>query len=236
MSILYFIRHGQASFGEADYDVLSERGHQQARIVAEYLCSMGIAFHTVFTGTLQRQVETARALTDRCRKMDMPQPEIRRLPAFNEYDSEGVFKGLLPIVIREDAELGRLASQLTTDKRSFQLVFEKLMHCWVSGDYPITDLETWAEFRKRVNGAIDDIMADAGKGRNIAVFTSGGPISVTVQRALNVSDADTIRLNWQVANASITRFRFTTDRIMLSTFNEFGHLESNAAAGMVTYR
>ena len=31
MSAVYLIRHGQASFGAADYDRLSERGEQQAR-------------------------------------------------------------------------------------------------------------------------------------------------------------------------------------------------------------
>ena len=29
MGILYLVRHGQASFGEADYDRLSPLGHRQ---------------------------------------------------------------------------------------------------------------------------------------------------------------------------------------------------------------
>ena len=30
MSVIYLIRHGQASFGQQNYDQLSEVGHQQA--------------------------------------------------------------------------------------------------------------------------------------------------------------------------------------------------------------
>ena len=37
MSAVYLVRHGQASFGAADYDVLSERGQQQAQVLGQAL-------------------------------------------------------------------------------------------------------------------------------------------------------------------------------------------------------
>jgi len=37
MSSIYLVRHGQASFGSANYDELSDRGRRQSRILGEYL-------------------------------------------------------------------------------------------------------------------------------------------------------------------------------------------------------
>jgi len=36
MGTLYLVRHGQASFGAADYDNLSELGHKQSARLGEY--------------------------------------------------------------------------------------------------------------------------------------------------------------------------------------------------------
>ena len=58
MGTLYLVRHGQASFGADDYDVLSPRGHQQAVRLGEYWRARGMAFDAVMTGTLRRHTET----------------------------------------------------------------------------------------------------------------------------------------------------------------------------------
>ena len=41
MSEIYFIRHGQASFGEENYDRLSPRGIKQAQCLAKRLARAG---------------------------------------------------------------------------------------------------------------------------------------------------------------------------------------------------
>ena len=58
MGTLYLVRHGQASFGEADYDRLSPMGHQQSRRLGEYFAGQGLVFDAVITGTLRRHAET----------------------------------------------------------------------------------------------------------------------------------------------------------------------------------
>ena len=58
MSEIYFIRHGQASFGSENYDNLSELGHQQSKILGNYLKETGVEFDRVVTGTLNRQQQT----------------------------------------------------------------------------------------------------------------------------------------------------------------------------------
>ena len=39
MSKLFFFRHGQASLGAANYDVLSDKGIRQSQLLGEYLLS-----------------------------------------------------------------------------------------------------------------------------------------------------------------------------------------------------
>jgi broad specificity phosphatase PhoE len=51
MGNLYLVRHGQASFGAADYDNLSELGHRQSVRLGEYFASRQVHFDAVMTGT-----------------------------------------------------------------------------------------------------------------------------------------------------------------------------------------
>ncbi|MGT2494736.1 phosphoglycerate mutase family protein [Cupriavidus basilensis] len=59
MATLFLVRHGQASFGAANYDCLSDTGRQQARWLGEYFRERGIAFKRVVAGSLVRQQDTA---------------------------------------------------------------------------------------------------------------------------------------------------------------------------------
>lgn len=234
MSTLYLIRHGQASFGRANYDQLSDRGYEQARVAAGYLTG-GRPFDRIYTGTLERQTETARALTDLYREKGLAFPELRQTEAFNEYESEAVCRTLIPRLVEEEPGLEPLAAAMFEDNRAFQTLFETVMRRWVTGVYSTPGIESWDQFKVRVNAALDEIMAADGRGLRIAVFTSGGPISVAVQRALELSEEACLRISWQVVNASVTRFKCTPDRIMLATFNEHAYLEQ-AADSLVTYR
>ena len=58
MGTLYLVRHGQASFGAQNYDMLSPLGHQQSRRLGEYFNQKGIHFEAALTGTLNRQQQT----------------------------------------------------------------------------------------------------------------------------------------------------------------------------------
>ncbi len=234
MSTLFFIRHGQASFGRSNYDQLSERGYEQARVLAESLAGRR-PFDRLYTGTLQRQTETARALTDLCRDRGLALPEVSHSEAFNEYESEAVCRTLIPRLVKEDPGLEPLVAAMFEDNRAFQTLFETVMQRWVTGAYRTPGIESWDRFKVRVNGAIDGILAEGGRGLRVAVFTSGGPIAVAVQRALQLSDQACLEVSWQVVNASVTRFKYTATRIMLATFNEHAHLEQ-AGSGLVTYR
>lgn len=55
---IILIRHAQASFGAADYDVLSDLGHEQARALGRALKRQGVEPDKVFTGAQRRHRET----------------------------------------------------------------------------------------------------------------------------------------------------------------------------------
>ena len=61
MTQLVLIRHGQASFGAANYDRLSETGERQARLVGRHLAAAGQHFDVMLAGDLQRARKLAGA-------------------------------------------------------------------------------------------------------------------------------------------------------------------------------
>ena len=62
MGALYLVRHGQASFGAADYDQLSELGARQCRRLGEHWQRRGMRFDAAFSGTLRRQRQSLAAI------------------------------------------------------------------------------------------------------------------------------------------------------------------------------
>src|SRR6476660_3762059 len=61
MGQIYLVRHGQASFGKANYDQLSELGIEQARLLGQWFASCGVHIDKVVTGDMQRHRQTAEA-------------------------------------------------------------------------------------------------------------------------------------------------------------------------------
>jgi broad specificity phosphatase PhoE len=236
MSTIFFIRHGQASFGKENYDELSETGHRQARLLARYFDDLNLAFDLVCTGTLERHLKTSEKLTELLKKKGRPQPEMLHLDGLDEYPTKEIFIALAPVAVKADPSLSEEIQKLMTDRKSFQRVFESVMSIWTSGEYSNNGIIAWKEFAARVNSSIDQVMKGHGAGKTIAVFTSGGPISVAVQRTLNLSGHDTMRVAEQLVNTSVSRFKCTTDRIMMATFNEYPHLEREKDVNLITYR
>ena len=58
MGTLTLVRHGQASFGAADYDRLSDLGTRQCRELGRWFRERGLAFEAVLCGTLRRHEQS----------------------------------------------------------------------------------------------------------------------------------------------------------------------------------
>jgi broad specificity phosphatase PhoE len=67
------------------------------------------------------------------------------------------------------------------------------------------------------------------------VFTSGGTISVLLQRLLGVDLETMLRLNWRMANASCTKLAVGAGGPRVLSINEHAHLET-AGARLLTFR
>lgn len=230
------IRHGQASFGAENYDQLSARGLEQSRILAEYLLRTGSTFDTIYSGEMERQKDTALALISTYGKNGNHVPELSIAGEFNEYNSKDIITAHILEIAEADPTLKEQLKDIYTDKKAFQRFFEEIVRRWVSGKYYKPGINTWEDFKAKVQGGLQRIREENGHGRSVIVFTSGGPISVAVQTALGLSDEATMRLAWGIVNASLTKFIYDEERMTLASFNVTSHLELTGDASLITYR
>jgi broad specificity phosphatase PhoE len=238
MSEIYFIRHGQASFMAQDYDRLSPLGIRQADIVADHLIDRKIHFDVIYSGHMKRQRDTANPLCSRYRQSgtdDIQQPII--LPAFNEYDARALIAARVCIAEGDDVLSDDDLLRIRQDRNAFQAYFTQTVYGWLDGRYDgQPDVEPWSDFRSRVGKGVEDIMTRNGRGGRVAVFTSGGPISVAVQIALGLSHRKTVELSWQIMNASITIIKYNSAGMVLSVFNNTTPLRMADDPALLTYR
>lgn len=221
MGILYLVRHGQASFGAADYDQLSELGKRQSVRLGQYLGQRGIAFDAVFTGTLKRHAQTWEGIAQGASFDHAP----TRWPGLNEYDSEAVVRAIHPGPIQK-------ADTPEQYRHHFRLLREGLA-AWMEGTTSPQGMPEYVDFVRGVTDALDHIRSNATG--NVLIVSSGGPISTAVGQILATPPATTIELNLRIRNASITELAFTPKRHMLHTFNTLPHLEGPEFESWITY-
>lgn len=229
---IYLFRHGQASFGQANYDALSELGRHQTRRLAEHLMAEEIRLGRVVHGSLVRQRDSAAAYLEHAATLGH-RPEREELPAFNEFQAEEVVRHYLPRLALEQPELSRMLGEPEGFRRHFQTLFVTVIRSWQADEHPHPRIETWTEFRQRVQAGFEALLDGLGDGEHTGVFTSGGVISVLLQPLMNEDDSLMARLNHRIANASLSLVEVDEGGRRLSRFNDYTHLE---AEEMVTYR
>jgi broad specificity phosphatase PhoE len=210
MGQILLVRHGQASWGAADYDVLSPLGEEQASAVGVALADLQP--DVVVHGSMVRQRRTAE-LAAAAAGWTAPSSVDER---WNEMD-----------------HLAVLAAQPTDfegepDRRQFQAWFEAATDRWTSSDFDHEYDEPYPAFQSRVLAALEEL-ADVGTA---VVATSGGPISAVTSELLEAGLATYRRLAPVVVNASVTTVVSGSRGLTLVGFNEHRHL----AGRLLTYR
>jgi broad specificity phosphatase PhoE len=239
MSRIYFVRHAQASFLQPDYDRLSPTGEIQARALGDFWVRRKQVFHRAASGPRTRQRRTAAIVAETFAAAQMRFPETVVMPEFDEYQFEEVLKQCLSQLLQTDARVSALQEAFTRSadaaeqRKTFQELLEVVMEKWVSGALSAPGVESWLDFCGRVNRGISRFLAQGAKGEQSVIFSSGGPIAVAVQRALNLQHGDTLRLSWMSRNCSYSEFLSSGDRFTLSSFNSFPHLDEPS---LLTYR
>ena len=254
MGSLYLVRHGQASFGADNYDLLSPLGRQQSVRLGEYFKYKGLHFDAAFTGTLNRQIQTLEGI---CEGMgvqfestvgEVPkqtssglaggvlrqaQDERRNAsvgahifwPGLNEYDSAAVIGAVHPYPL-EKPDTPELY------KHHFRLLRDGLAQ-WMAGVVSPSGMPDYNDFVAGVTSALAHVRSHY-RG-NVLLVSSGGPIATAVGQVLGTSPETTIELNMQIRNSSVTEFAFSAKRHRLVSFNTLAHLDAPEHAGWVTY-
>jgi broad specificity phosphatase PhoE len=224
MGVVLLVRHGQASFGADDYDVLSETGWEQSRRLGRYLASRGLTPDVVLRGDMRRHRETGEAMVE---GGDWSAP-IEVDPGWNEFDHLGVV-----------ASYPELPTDRELDRREFQQVFEGATRRWTAGEHDADYPESYVAFRTRVGDALVRATERAGAGSTVVVVSSGGPIGSACASLVAPPDATPsvlaalwARFNAVTVNTSVTRVVVGSTGARMLTFNEHPHLEGEH----LTYR
>jgi broad specificity phosphatase PhoE len=232
MSVLHVVRHGQASFGQADYDRLSDLGQRQAALTGQHLGQAGLRFDAAYCGAMLRQKDTASALLE---GLAAP-PPLEILPGWEEYDSAAIMGALMPALLADNPSLEESLPNLYQDRRAFQRVYEAAMIRWISGQDDLGQVETWRSFLARTQEALERVLGANQGGRTVLLVTSGGPIAALLRGALGLLDHMALKMTWVIKNASVTSFLYRGQGLTLSAFNSTAHLEQHGEPGLLTYR
>jgi broad specificity phosphatase PhoE len=232
VSVLYLIRHGQASFGTDNYDQLSPLGREQSALLGSYFAALGEPIDRIYTGTLARQRVTAQLIVD---ALAPHAPPLNVEPAFDEYDSESILNAFASSLTAEQREHAGWPA-LHADRRRFQFFLERAARAWVDGHIEAEGMLPWRSFHSRIIAAIGNIMRAEGRSKTLLISTSGGVIGTIVAHVLGLANHVGIELNWAVHNASITRLIYNPDKVSLSMFNGLPHLDQDGRRQLITYR
>ena len=236
MGSIYLIRHGQASFGADNYDVLSKMGTMQAQILGRYFAEHGIRFDRVLSGTLSRQQDTARGVLGELVKAGTPVPTLSLDAGFNEYLSDAVIHAYMPDLLEYEPNAHAILQDAANQRSEFQRLFAFVINRWAKGDHPKEGLQSWQGFTEQVHSALKRALAGADGKERIAIFTSGGTITAALQNVLQLSPLQAFELNWQIVNTSVTVLKFRSQQLALASFNSAAHLEQQKDPSLITYR
>ena len=240
MGQIYLVRHGQASFGAADYDQLSPHGVEQSRMLGAWFAACRQSFGQVITGRLKRHRQTAEACLAAL-PGSPPASAWLSDAGLDEYDHVEVLEKHAPQMTDPIAAKDALGGG-ANPRKAFQRIFEQAMARWMGGQHDADYRESWPAFRARCIGAVKRIASGAGASQSVVVFTSGGPIAAICQEVLGFPDRRAADVNFSLANSSVTRLLYQSgaegreSRLGLSYLNNFAHLEQTGEAQAITYR
>ncbi|KRH98837.1 histidine phosphatase family protein [Curvibacter sp. PAE-UM] len=221
MGTLYLVRHGQASFGAADYDQLSELGSKQSERLGQYWRERGITFDAVLTGTLRRHAQTWAGIAQGAGYANA----VQALAGLNEYDSEAVIATIHPHPLQkpDTPELYR---------HHFRLLRDGLRQ-WMNGVVSPRGMPSYTDFLAGVTGALDHVRKNFDG--NVLIVSSGGPIATAVGHVLGTTPETTIELNMRIRNSAVSEFTYTPKRHSLLSYNTLPHLDRPDLADWITY-
>lgn len=212
MAVVCLVRHGQASFGADDYDVLSDLGHQQARVVGAELARRALRAPLLLCGSLVRQRDTAAGIIE-----VTGWGPVESDPRWDEYDHIGMLRNAS-------------AGAPPTDNRSVQELLDTALVSWIADPDG-----GWPAFVAAGATALRDLAQRLGSGRDAVVVTSGGVIAAISATLLGAGAGSVVALNRVAVNTAITTLLLGRGGVSLSSYNDHAHALGDNRA-LLTYR
>ncbi|RZU31912.1 histidine phosphatase family protein [Blastococcus saxobsidens] len=219
MPLICLVRHGQASFGADDYDVLSDLGREQARSVGEELRRRGLRDPLVVSGRLRRQRDTAALLTEAAGFGPVAGPDAR----LDEYDH-------LDLLERFPADAGDEAAG-GSGSRQVQRLLDGALRSWITAG----NADGWPAFSAGALAAVRDLAAGLGSGRDAVAVSSGGVIAAVVAGLLGAPADGVVALNRAAVNVGVTSLAAGGSGLSLLAFNDHAHVTGDRRH-LLTYR
>ncbi|MGO4158367.1 histidine phosphatase family protein [Cupriavidus sp. YAF13] len=227
MATLFLVRHGQASFGAANYDCLSDTGRQQARWLGEYFRERGVAFKRVVAGSLVRQQDTALEILAGMRAGDVPvQTDIETHLGLNEYDGEALYRS-------HTGGADHRAHQ-NADYNDYWRTFRAAYQAWTL-DQLVGMPESWAEFGGRIRDSLLHATEGASREDAVLVVSSGGAIGRATADLLGAPAQTAIELNLQFRNTAFCEIISGRGTQRLLSFNSLPHLDRGDRRDAITF-
>lgn len=234
MSELIIVRHGQASFLSEDYDQLSDLGVEQARLLGEFWAARNLCPTHCVVGPRKRHRQTADAIVGALAKAGMAPMEILADDRLDEFDWDGLFRYTNSTLAKRDPAIAALklafenAPDITAKRRTIQHYMEAVTTQWAARVFHEEGLETWDEFRGRVEVALHLHTQDLPSGSRVVFVTSGGVAAAAAGSVLGLDAARTLGLIWTLRNGALVEYLVGGGRISLGSFNNAPHLPDPA--------
>lgn len=224
MSTLVLMRHGQASFGAARYDVLSGLGQAQARETGAWIHTQNIQPSLIVHGPRQRQSQSALLLLEEA-GLFVDAEQHNELDEFAE--GEDIFEAA-------ERYFGRsMCGSSERSQMDLMRDYDSTCRAWSLGELKIEGRLSIDEFRREVGTWFAHItQRSRSSGQHIVAVTSAGVIAALVCEVLDLPNEKWHSLLRVIRNASLTEFLFSKGKSSLLTFNSVGHLSDTLRSSM----
>lgn len=218
MSNYLVIRHGQASYGSANYDELSKLGVSQSEKLGIYLAHQSKKIDAIYVGPKKRHEQTCEALRKGASNAGMTLPSPIAAQGLDEFPAFELFRMHHPT---EGDESDAVVSGQAKDQ------FPALCLSWMKGELDSGALESAAQFEARVQESFSEVDEEQGEGKRILMITSGGPMMIAMKQSLMLDAYNACRLLWVTGNTALSEFRSTQKKLTLHSFNSLAHLSDS---------
>ena len=252
MTTILLARHGQASFGQENYDQLSELGSIQAQMLGQHYATTQRRIDAIFSGSLVRQQDSARHFWESYQSsmdssneapilaaLDINEPDSYIIPQFDEFNHKDVLVKSNPAFASKAAIAIELAKADVPATRLAEL-FDRAMQRWHAGDDDHDYLESWSQFSSRAQQAVEQIRMQVASlsldhHSTVLVFTSGGVIAAITAQLLQQGSQTAYQLNKSLVNTGVTSITLKDQSTRLMSLNEYSHLFADGKR-FVTWR